>query len=167
MGDIEWLPPGSEETPRFDQRAPDPLPPPPPPPAYTTAPPPSGPPVQQTPSAPWPHAYGKAPGNSQAIWSLIAGIAGLVLFVFPAGFGLVFVFNLPASITAWVLGVQARRRVDTGKTHEHRGQAQAGIVLGVIGVIVGVLAIIGWGLAIAFSEEVRDELRRAIEENQD
>jgi hypothetical protein len=192
--EIEWLPPApeGEEPPRFDPATPDPLPPAPPPPPYVQAPPPAGPPVhppqppgppppapqgppvhqpppppawQQTPSAPWPHAYGKPPGNSQAVWSLILGVAGLVAFVFPAGFGLVFIFNLPASIAAWVLGIQGRRRVDRGQTHEHRRRAQAGIVLGIIGVIIGVLAIVGWTLAIIFSDEVRDELRRSIEDS--
>jgi hypothetical protein len=196
--DVEWLPPEpeGEERPRFDPRAPDPLPDPPPPPAYLTAPPPTGPPVQpappqgppthgqpppsagppthrqpppppawqQTPSAPWPHAYGKAPGNGQAVASLILGIAGLVVFVFPAGFGLVFVFNLPCSIAAWVLGVKGRRRVDRGETHEHRSTARWGLVLGIIGTVLGALAIVGWALAIALSDEVRDELRRAVEE---
>ena len=150
------------------------LPPePPPPPAYVTAPPPTGPPVQppapawqQTPSAPWPHVYGKAPGNGAAVASFILGIAGLVMFVFPSGFGLVFVFNLPCSIAAWVLGVRGRRRVDRGETHEHRGRAQAGMILGIVGVVLGVLAIIGWALAIALSQEVRDELRRAFEDGQ-
>jgi hypothetical protein len=146
--EVEWLPPepAGEAPPRFDPPAPGP-------PAW-----------QQTPSAPWPHAYGKAPGNNSAVWSLIAGIGGLVLFVFPAGFGLLFVFNLPASIMAWVLGVRGRRAVDSGRTHEHRGQAQAGLVLGVVGVVLGVLAIVGWGLAIAFSDQVRDELQRAFDQ---
>lgn len=99
--------------------------------------------------------------------SLILGIAGLVLFVFPAGFGLVFVFNLPCSIAAWVMGVRGRRRVDRGETHEHRGMAQAGIVLGIVGVVLGVLAIIGWALAIALSDDVRDELRRGFENGRD
>jgi hypothetical protein len=183
---IEWLPPepAGDEPPRFDPDRPDPLtqgaPAPPP---YASAPPPAGPPVQpppgppvhgqpppawqQTPSAPWPHAYGKRVGNGSAIASMWCGIAGLVLFIFPAGFGLVFIFNLPASIAAWVLGVRGRRRVDRGETHEHRGAAQTGIILGITGVVIGVLAIIGWALAIAFSEEVRDELRRAIEEGQE
>jgi hypothetical protein len=173
--DVEWLPPepAGEAPPRFDPRVPDPLPEPPPPPAYVTAPPPTGPPVspsppawQQTPSAPWPHAYGKAPGNGAAVSSFILGIAGLVLFVFPSGFGLVFVFNLPASIAAWVLGVRGKRRVDRGETHEHRGRAQAGMILGIVGVALGVLAIVGWALAIALSGEVRDELRRAFEDGQ-
>jgi hypothetical protein len=124
---------------------------------------PAPPAWQQTPSAPWPHAYGKATGNPAAIWSLILGIAGLVMFIFPSGFGLVFIFNLPASIAAWVLGVRGKRRVDSGETHEHRGRAQAGMILGIVGVVIGVLAIIGWALAIALSPDVRDELRRAFE----
>jgi hypothetical protein len=167
-GDVEWLPPepAGEAAPRFDPHAPDPLPPPPPPPAYVTAPPPTGPAWQRTPSAPWPHVYGKAPGNGAAIWSLVLGIAGLVTFVFPAGFGLVFVFNLPASVAAWVLGVRGKRRVDRGETHEHRARAHAGMVLGIVGVVIGVLAIVGWGLAIALSPDVRDELRRAFENGQ-
>jgi hypothetical protein len=172
--DVEWLPPEpAGDAPRFDPRTPDPLPEPPPPPAYVTAPPPTGPPVQpsvpawqQTPSAPWPHPYGKASGNSAAVASFILGIAGLVAFIFPSGFGLVFIFNLPCSIAAWVLGVRGRRRVDRGETHEHRGRAQAGMILGIVGVVLGVLAIIGWALAIALSEEVRDELRRAVEDGQ-
>jgi hypothetical protein len=169
--DVEWLPPepAGESPPRFDPATPDPLPEPPPPPAYVTAPPPAGPPVQpptwqQAPSAPWPHAYAKAPGNAAAVASFILGIAGLVTFIFPSGFGLVFVFNLPCSIAAWVLGVRGKRRVDRGETHEHRGRAQAGMILGIVGVVLGVLAIIGWALAIALSAEVRDELRRAFEE---
>jgi hypothetical protein len=167
--DVEWLPPGpAGEPPRFDPSAPDPLPPAPAPPPLkergqspSVHPPPAW---QQTPSAPWPQAYGKPPGNPQAIWSLILGIGGLVAFVFPAGFGLVFVFNLPASVAAWVLGVQGRRRVDSGRAHEHAGRARAGLILGIVGVVIGVLAIVGWALAIALSDEVRDELRRSIED---
>jgi hypothetical protein len=153
--DVEWLPPepAGETPPRFDPHAPTQPSPPPPPPAW-----------QQTPSAPWPHAYGKAPSNTPAVWSLILGIAGLVLFVFPSGFGLVFVFNLPASIAAWVLGARGKRRVDRGETHEHRERAQAGMILGIVGVAIGILAIVGWALAIALSEEVLDELSRAFED---
>jgi hypothetical protein len=40
------------------------------------------------------------------------------------------------------------------------------MILGIVGVVLGVLAIIGWALAIALSEEVRDELRRAFEDGQ-
>ncbi|MGI8513492.1 MAG: hypothetical protein ACR2NH_12790, partial [Solirubrobacteraceae bacterium] len=38
--------------------------------------------------------------------------------------------------------------------------AVTAIALGVIGVVLGVLAIIGWALALALSGEVRDELEK-------
>jgi hypothetical protein len=100
-----------------------------------------------------------APGPQQKtgsdLPSLVAGIAGLVLFVFPAGFGLVFLFNLPASVMAWVLGRNAGAR---GRT---------GMILGIVGTAIGVLAVVGWGIAIATSQELRDELSRAVESGQD
>jgi hypothetical protein len=182
---VEWLPPqaeGAQQTPRFDPDAPDPLatpPPPEPPPGPPTGspqplPPPAHyPPPSQAPAPPpypyqgqpWPQPPARLPGNNAALISLISGIAGLVLFVFPAGFGLVFIFNLPCSIFAWVYGVRGRRAVDRGYTHERRGMAQAGLVLGIIGTVLGVLAIIGWALAFALSEELRRELERQIEES--
>lgn len=131
---VEWLPPqpaGAAPAPQFSPHAVDP-----------SWPPPAAPPP--------------APRRSEQseLWATILGVAGLVLFVFPAGFGLVFVFNLPASIMAWVLGARARPRTSTG------------MVLGIVGVVLGVLAIVAWGIAIATSEELRDELRKAIEEGQ-
>ena len=86
-----------------------------------------------------------------------------MLFVF-SGFGLVFILNLPASIMAWVLGVQGRRKVDRGQSDQHRGLAQAGLVLGIVGTVLGVLAIIGWVIAITTSEELRDELRKQLDD---
>ena len=132
---VEWLPPqptGAGAPPQFSPHAVDP----------------SWPPPAMPPPAP-------ARGDQSVLWSTILGIAGLVLFVFPAGFGLVFVFNLPASIAAWVLGARARPKGATG------------MVLGIVGVVLGVLAIAAWAVAIATSEELRDELRQAIEEGQD
>jgi hypothetical protein len=108
-------------------------------------------------------APSRAAGNSSARWSLIAGIGGLALFVFPSGFGLLFIFNLPCSIMAWVLGREGLRRADAGEGPEQRGRAQAGMVLGIIGVVLGVAAIVAWAIAIATSEELRNELSRAFE----
>jgi len=103
------------------------------------------------------------PGNGAAIASLVTGISGLVLFIF-SGFGLFFVLNLPPSIMAWVLGVQGRRKVDRGQTDQHRGLAQAGLVLGLVGTVLGVLAVIGWVIAITTSEDLRDELRKQFDD---
>jgi hypothetical protein len=130
---VEWLPPqaaGAAPPPQFARTTVDPGWPP--------------------PAAGWPQPQPRS--RSSDLWSLILGIAGLVLFVFPAGFGLVFVFNLPASIMAWVMGAKAGAR------------GRAGMVLGIVGTVLGVLAIVAWGVAIAVSPELRDELSKAIED---
>ena len=91
------------------------------------------------------------PGHGPAIAALILGIAGLFLVV--VGFGFLFVFSLPCSILAWVFGVQGKRRVDRGETAEHRGLAQAGFIMGVVGVALAVAAIVGWiALFVALDE---------------
>lgn len=100
-----------------------------------------------------------APGNGHAVAALSLGVAGLVLFVV-SGFGLVFILNLPCSILAWMFGVRGMRRVDRGETTARRGMAQAGMLLGVVGTVVGGLAIVAWALGFIFSEELRDEFQR-------
>ena len=105
-------------------------------------PPATGP--AETPPASWHPTPGFAapPGNGQAIAALILGIVGLLLVV--TGLGFLFVFSLPCSILAWVFGVQGKRRVDRGETAEHRGLAQAGFIMGVVGVGLAALAIVAW-----------------------
>jgi hypothetical protein len=104
-------------------------------------------------------------GNGAAVASLVLGIAGLALF-FAAGFGLLFVLNLPCSVLAWIFGVQAKRKLDRGETTERRGMAQAGLALGVIGTVVGGLAIIAWALGFLFSDELRDSFQREWDKQQ-
>ena len=75
-------------------------------------------------------------------------------------FGLVFVLNLPCSIMAWAFGVQGRRKVDRGETAERRGMAQAGMLLGIVGTVIGGLAIIAWALGFLLSDEREWERRQ-------
>jgi hypothetical protein len=107
----------------------------------------------------------RSAGNGQALASLLLGIAGLVLF-FASGFGLVFVLNLPCSIMAWVFGVQGRRKVARGETTERGGMAQAGMVLGIVGTVIGGLAIIAWALGFLLSDDLRDQFQREWERRQ-
>jgi hypothetical protein len=66
-----------------------------------------------------------------------------------------FVFNLPPAIAAWIVGVDARRRIARGETSERASAARAGVVLGVAGTLLGALAIVGWALALALSPDRR------------
>jgi Domain of unknown function (DUF4190) len=87
------------------------------------------------PQAPWGPA---PPTNGKATTSLVLGICGIVLCPFVL------------SIPALVLGYQARREIDRshGATGG-RGLAVAGIVLGWIGLVFGLLIIAFFVFAIA------------------
>lgn len=76
----------------------------------------------------------EAPG-AQA--SMIVGIVGIALGFFTMGLGFV------ASPVAMVMGMRAKRRIDdSAGTLGGRGMAQAGFVLGLIGTVLLVLAIL-------------------------
>lgn len=152
-GESQWLPPAAPGAQSVPVAPLTPAPPSPPPAPAPTAPP-IGAPGPGQPLGPLPAAPPGPPPNDRAVLALVLGIGGLVAF-FGARLGLIFILNLPPSIAAWVVGVQARRRVDRGETDQHRGLAQAGLVMGVIGTVLGVLAIVGWTLALTMSEDAR------------
>ena len=62
--------------------------------------------------------------------------------------GLAFFLYLPASAAAWVLGLRAKRAVDSGAISEGRNRAATGHVLGIVGTVLGVLAVIFWIVAV-------------------
>lgn len=71
--------------------------------------------------------------NGKAIAALVCGIGGFFVF--------------PASIAAVVLGHVARREIrQTGEAG--RGMATAGLILGYIGAVLGILLILGFIAAV-------------------
>jgi hypothetical protein len=90
----------------------------------------------------------------------VLGILGVVLVVFTAGAG--FAFSIPASIAAWIAGIQGRKRVASGQTKTGEGLAHAGVILGIVGVILGVIGMIVWVVLIASGLDL-EELRRDLE----
>jgi hypothetical protein len=84
--------------------------------------------------------------NTRATVALWLGIAG-VLLVFLT-IGLAFFLYLPVSAAAWVLGLHAKRLVDSGAINEGRKRAATGHILGIVGVVLGVLALIFWIVAV-------------------
>ena len=76
--------------------------------------------------------------NGKAIWSLVLGIVGLV--------GLVCCGFL-AGIPAIILGNMAKKEIDAGQG-TGRGMAQAGFILGVIAVVLGILGLILWAVGV-------------------
>ncbi len=84
--------------------------------------------------------------NRAAVASLWLGVSGLIMFVL-SGFGLLFILNLPLSILAWVQGARGRR------TLARRDLATAGMVTGIVGSALGVLAVIGWVLFFLLADD--------------
>jgi hypothetical protein len=148
-----WLPPrapDAQPAPRFEPAPPEP---------QRVEP--------AAPAAP-PAAYGptfvktgaRSETNGLALTSLILGIVGVSLLVL--SLGILFILTLPCSIGAWICAAQARARIAVGESSTGRGQAQAGYILGVLGVVLGVMAMIGWIAAIAAGLDL-NELQRELE----
>jgi hypothetical protein len=141
-----WLPPrapGAQPAPRYEPAPPEAEPEPAP-----------APEPQQRPA----YAQGR-PGdtNGLATTSLVLGLVGLLLLL-PSG-GLL---SLPCSIYAWRTGVQARRRVASGATTAGEGMAQAGRILGIVGVVAGAIVLITLIVLVAAGVDL-EELRRDLE----
>jgi len=113
-----------------------PPPPPPPPPPYGT-PPAYGAPPPPGYGYPAGGAYAVPQGNKKALWSMIVGILSLICC------------GIVTGIVAIVLSQQAKREIAaSGGMQTGAGQAQAGFILGIIGIalsVVGIIAIVGTG----------------------
>src|SRR4051794_38172584 len=131
-----WLPPrapGSQPAPRFEPAPPEPEPQPEPDPRAAWGPPSGQPPFT---------GRRADRSNGLATTSLVLGILGLLIVIPTLGAG--FLFSLPCSIAAWVIGAQGRNRVAAGVTGSGDGTAHAGVILGIVGVVIGVIGAIVW-----------------------
>lgn len=99
-------------------------------------------------------------GTAVAGFSLSATAGGLL--VMSAGLSSII------SVICGALGIfysrRGRDRVDRGETPKHRGLAQAGVVIGIISVVLGVLATIGW-IALFSDDNFWDDLEKELDES--
>ena len=108
---------------QFQHEAPQPAPQPAPPP-YQPAPPPY---------QPTPQAQATAPGAKTSYWAIISLITGILNFKFPP-FG---------AIAALVTGYVARKEIrESNGTISGDGFATAGLVLGWIGIVFSIIALV-------------------------
>ena len=139
---------------------------------FATAPPPPAagapygagqPPVhgwQPQPPAGWPQHYGggyyqpqdTGPGNESAVAAFVLALSGAGLLLFFAGFSAP--VTLVLGILAMVYGRKGKRRVDSGETTKHRSLAQAGLIVGLVTVILSVLAAVGWTLFFIYADNL-------------
>jgi 4-hydroxybenzoate polyprenyltransferase len=87
------------------------------------------------------------PDNGQAVAGFVFSLVGVGLLVI--SFGLSTLLSLGCSITGVICSRNGKRKYDRGETPKHRGLAQAGFIIGWVGVVLAVLATAGWIIAIA------------------
>ncbi|KUM91389.1 hypothetical protein AQI88_37185 [Streptomyces cellostaticus] len=120
------------------------------------APPAPGAPGAAGPAAPggygypgYPQGYGwpgmpMAPQNGTGTAAMVLGILSCCLFCL---YGVV---SLVLGVIAVILGVKGKRRAERGEATNH-GQAQAGLITGIIGIVLGIAIIAFLAVAIAFA----------------
>lgn len=103
------------------------------PPSYGSVPPPpaGSPPPGYYPPPGAPGGYGPPPSNKKALWSMILGIVSL------------FCCGVVTGPIAIVLSTQAKNEIAaSGGTQPGSGQAKAGLILGIIGVVGWIIYIV-------------------------
>ena len=111
----------------------------------------------------WPQPGTQEPGNGSAVAALVLGIVALALLL--VTFGLSTIVSLGCAIPAIFLGRKGRGLVDRGETRKHRGLAQAGLIMGIVGTILSVLATVFWILLAVLSDDFQDSFEQEFEQN--
>ncbi|MGX4689538.1 DUF4190 domain-containing protein [Streptomyces sp. JNUCC 63] len=112
----------------------------PPPPIAPTGPAPGGYGYPTYPGYPgqgygWPGTPTMPPQNGMGTAAMVLGILSCSMFC------LYGVFSVVLGIVAVVLGVKGRRRAERGEANNH-GQAQAGLITGIIGLVLGLAMLV-------------------------
>ena len=127
--------------------------------------PPPGQQWQQAPP-PWGYPQQQVPDNSPAVAGFVLSLVSVTLLLFTAG--LSSIVSVGCSIAAVVLGRKGVKRVDAGETPKNRGLAQAGFWIGVTGLVLSVLATLGWiafGVLLAIDDEARQDFENELDES--
>lgn len=80
------------------------------------------------------YGYGAPKPKGLSIASMVCGIVSIVLWCFPY-------LGLPVGIAAVVTGVMANKKIQQGQA-DGAGMAKAGLITGIIGIVIAVLMII-------------------------
>ena len=160
-------PPGPEPD-LSESKVEQPQPPPPPPPqeTYGYPPPPPGYGGYQQPPPPGyggyqapPPGWGQTPqwawqppvpDNGQAVVGFVFSIVGVGLLVI--SFGLSSIVSVGCAITGIVCSRNGKQKVERGESPKHKGLAQAGYIVGWVGLVLAILATVGWILLIALGD---------------
>ncbi|MEV6330894.1 DUF4190 domain-containing protein [Streptomyces sp. NPDC051909] len=96
-----------------------------------------------------PPGWGQAPSNGLGTAGMVVGIIAVAIFCF---------YGLPSlllGVLALIFGIIGKKRVSRGEA-TNSGQATAGIVLGAIGIVLGIVMAVFYGWIIANADEWED-----------
>jgi hypothetical protein len=158
----------------------------PPPPAYPTppqpppqqggwqAPPPQQPPPpgypaygwqqQQAPPPGWGYPPPAEPDNGPAVTGFVLSLVSAGLLFFSGGISSI--VSIGCSIAAIVVSRKGKAKVERGETQKNKGLAQAGFIIGIVGLVLAVLATLVWALIIV-AAVTDDEFRQDLEDEFD
>jgi hypothetical protein len=123
---------------------------PPPPQGQPYPPPPSyGPPPGYPYPPPWGYPQQQVPDNGQAIAGFVLSIVSLGLLIVSAGLSTI--ISIGCAIAGIICSRNGKRKVDAGETPKHRGLAQAGFIIGWVGLGLSILATIFWIVVIVIA----------------
>ena len=145
-------PPGPE--PELSERRVE-QPPPPPQQTYGYPPPPPGYGGYQAPPPGWgqPPQWAwqpPVPDNGQAVTGFVFSVIAVALLVI--SFGLSSIVSVGCAITGILCSRNGKRKVARGETPKHKSLAQAGYIVGWVGLGLAILATVGWILLIVLGE---------------
>jgi hypothetical protein len=163
LGDRPAQPPPQVPPPAYGYTPPPPPPgygyPPPPPPAspgQAYQPPPGygQPPAYAPPPGyayppPWGYPQQQVPDNGQAIAGFVLSLVSLGLLIVSAGLSTI--ISIGCAIAGIICSRNGKKKVDAGETPKHRGLAQAGFIIGWVGLGLSILATIFWIVVIVIA----------------
>jgi hypothetical protein len=128
---------------------------PPPPQGEAYPPPPSyGPPPGYPYPPPWGYPQQQVPDNGQAIAGFVLSIVSLGLLIVSAGLSTI--ISIGCAIGGIICSRNGKKKVDAGETPKHRGLAQAGFIIGWVGLGLSLLATIAWIVVIVVAATTDD-----------
>jgi hypothetical protein len=163
LGDRPAQPPPQAPPPAYGYTPPPPppgygYPPPPPPPspgqAYQPPPGYGQPPAYPPPPGyayppPWGYPQQQVPDNGQAIAGFVLSLVSLGLLIISAGLSTI--ISIGCAIAGIICSRNGKKKVDAGETPKHRGLAQAGFIIGWVGLGLSILATIFWIVVIVIA----------------
>lgn len=130
-------------------------------------PPPPGYPAygwQQAPPPGWGYPPPAQPDNGPAVTGFVLSLVSAGLLFFSGGISSL--VSIGCSIAGIVVSRKGKAKVDRGETQKNRGLAQAGFIIGIVGLVLAVLATLVWTLIIV-AAATDDEFRQDLEDEFD